>query len=72
MRSTTSCSSRPGSISLSIAFVISSSDSSWRAQSRLDSYSRAFSIATAAWEARSVTSSSSSAVKLPPPPFSVR
>ena len=43
---------REGSISLNLAPAISSGDSSWRAHSRLDSYSQAFSIATAACEAR--------------------
>ena len=49
------------------ALPTSFSDSSWRSQRVADSYSRAFSIATAACAASSVTSSSSSSVKSSPP-----
>ena len=41
------------------------SESSWRVQRREVSYRRAFSIATAAWDARSSTTSWSSSVKSP-------
>ena len=67
----TRCKRRPRSSSPTSALPISFSDSSCRDQPVAASYSRAFSIATAACDASSVSSSSSSSVKSPVP-FSVR
>ena len=67
-----SWSSRPRSNSVTRTFITSFSDSSCADQRVADSYRRAFSIATAAWEPSMTTASSSSSVKSAPPAFSVR
>ena len=71
-RRATSASSGSSSTSDASALPISFRDSSCRSHRVDDSYSRAFSIATAACAARSWVSSSSSSVKSAPPSFSVR